>query len=301
MRIAITGATGFVGSAVTSALEAAGHTVIRLVRRDAPYPGCARWNPTTGDVDSTALGPVEAVVHLAGENVAAGRWNQRRRHAIANSRGPVTHALCETLARLQKPPRVLISASATGIYGDCGDQVIDEGSPAGRGFLADVARAWEAGTAPAAAVGIRVVNLRIGMVLDPTGGALGKMLLPFRCGLGGRLGSGRQWQSWITRDDLTAAIGFALGHESMRGPVLAVAPNPVTNREFTRALGRALHRPTWFPMPAFALRLLFGVMADELLLASQRAMPQRLLAAGFRFAQPQLGPALERMLGARRT
>lgn len=301
MRIAITGATGFVGSAATLALEAAGHTVIRLVRRDAPYPGCARWNPATGEIDATALGLVDAVVHLAGENVAAGRWTQRRRQAIANSRGPVTKALCETLARLQKPPRVLISASATGIYGDCGDQVLDEGQPAGQGFLADVARAWEAGTAPAATAGIRVVNLRVGMVLDPSGGALAKMLLPFRLGLGGRLGSGRQWLSWITRDDLTAAIGFAIGHESLRGPVLAVAPNPVTNREFTKALGRALHRPTWLPVPAFALRLLFGAMADELLLSSQRAMPQRLLASGFRFAQPQLGPALDRMLGGRRT
>lgn len=299
MRIAITGGSGFVGTAVTADLEAAGHTVVRLVRHDAPYPGCARWNPATGQIDHTALGQVDAVVHLAGENVAAGRWTAARRRAIADSRGPATERLCRALAGLPIPPRVLISASATGIYGDRGDEPLDEDSAPGRGFLADVARAWEAGTQPLAAAGTRVVNLRIGMVLDPRGGALPRMLLPFRLGFGGRLGSGRQWVGWITLHDLVAAIRSALTIASLRGPVLAVAPEPVTNREFTAALGRALRRPTFLPVPAVALRALFGAMATELLLASQRTRPSRLLAAGFAFAQPQLGPALQAMFAQR--
>lgn len=299
MRIAITGASGFVGTAVTADLETAGHTVVRLVRQDAPYPGCARWNPATGQLDEKALGPIDAVVHLAGENVAAGRWTADRRRAIADSRGPATERLCRALAALPTPPRVLVSASATGIYGDRGDEPLDEDSAPGQGFLADVARAWEAGTAPLADAGARVVNLRIGLVLDPRGGALARMLLPFRLGLGGRLGSGRQWVGWITLHDLVAAIRSALSLTSLRGPVLAVAPTPVTNREFTAALGHALRRPAVLPVPGFALRALFGAMASELLLASQRTTPSRLLAAGFPFAQPQLGPALLAMFARR--
>lgn len=299
MRIAITGATGFVGSALVPHLTGAGHTVVTMARgQRGDAPGCCRWDPAHVDAATftaaakVAGGPLDAVVHLAGENVAAGRWTAARRAAIAASRGPVTTSLSQALAALPQPPKVLVSASATGIYGDRGDEALDEESRAGRGFLAEVASAWEAGTAPAAAAGIRTVHLRLGMVLDRSGGALARMLLPFRLGLGGRLGSGRQWMSWITRRDLLAAIEFALGHATLQGPVLAVAPQPVTNREFTAALGRALHRPTWLPAPAFALRLLFGAMADELLLASCRARPQRLLTAGFRFADPELGPAL---------
>ena len=291
MRIAITGASGFVGQALQTALAADGHRLVRLVRSTTGRGDEARWDPTTGAIDTAALGAIDALVHLAGENVAGGRWSQARKAAIADSRGPATLALCRSLAALPQPPTVVVSASATGIYGDRGDELLDETSAPGTGFLADVAQAWEAGCEPLRAAGARVVNLRIGMVLDPAGGALAKMLLPFRLGLGGRLGHGRQWTSWITRADLIAAIRFALRRVDLRGPIAAVSPNPVTNREFTAALGRALHRPTILPAPAFALRLVFGEMASALLLASQRVMPKRLLAAGFEFAQPTLTAA----------
>jgi hypothetical protein len=291
LRIAITGASGFVGSAAGQDLARAGPDVVRLVRTAAGAPGTAAWNPATGELDA-ALGPVDAVIHLAGENIAAGRWTAARKQAIADSRGPATERLCRHLAALPHRPSTLISASAVGIYGDCGDDELDEDSRPGTGFLADVGRAWEDATRPARDAGIRVVNLRIGMVLDPAGGALGKMLPPFRLGLGGPLGGGRQWVSWITRADLLRVLHFALAHEELRGPVLAVAPEPVTNRDFTRALGQALRRPAVLPAPAFALRLLLGEMADALLLSSQRCLPRRLLQAGFAFEQPALGPAL---------
>ena len=289
MRIAISGASGFVGSAVAADLRGAGHDVVPLVRGD-------NWQPDTGALDATALGAVDAVLHLAGENVAGGRWTDERKARIADSRGPVTERLSRALATLPQPPRVLVAASATGIYGDRGEAELDERSPGGDGFLADVARAWEAGTAPARAAGMRVVNLRIGMVLDPAGGALQRMLPPFRFGVGGRLGNGRQWVSWITRRDLVRAIRFALERDELRGPVLAVAPEPVRNAAFTQALARALRRPAFLPVPAFALRVLFGEMADALLLASQRCRPQELCQAGFRFEHPAIGPALQQLL-----
>lgn len=296
MRIAITGASGFVGQAVAVALRAGSHDLVRLVRRPDGRPDSATWDPATGALDAKNLGAIDAVIHLAGENIAAGRWKASRKNAMAESRGPATERLCRTLLTLPQRPRVLVSASATGIYGDRGDEVLDEQSAPGTGFLADVAQAWEAATAKARDAGMRVVTLRIGMVLDPAGGALSRMRLPFRLGLGGRLGHGRQWISWITRRDLVRAIEFVLQREDLSGPVLAVAPEPVTNRDFTRALGRALSRPTFVPAPAFLLRLLFGEMADALLLASQRAVPRRLPASGFAFADPQLGPALQSML-----
>ena len=289
MRIAISGASGFVGSAVAADLRGAGHDVVPLVRGD-------NWQPDTGALDATALGAVDAVLHLAGENVAGGRWTDERKARIADSRGPVTERLSRALATPPQPPRVLVAASATGIYGDRGEAELDERSPGGDGFLADVARAWEAGTAPARAAGMRVVNLRIGMVLDPAGGALQRMLPPFRFGVGGRLGNGRQWVSWITRRDLVRAIRFALERDELRGPVLAVAPEPVRNAAFTQALARALRRPAFLPVPAFALRVLFGEMADALLLASQRCRPQELCQAGFRFEHPAIGPALQQLL-----
>lgn len=292
MRVAITGSSGFVGAALVASLRGAGHEVVRLQRGSGGGAGTARWDPASGEIDSAALGRIDAVVHLAGENVAGGRWTAARKRTIADSRGPATLALCRHLAALPQPPAVLISASATGLYGDRGDELLDDSSPAGTGFLADVARAWEAGTEPLRAAGTRVVNLRIGMVLDANGGALRRMLLPFRLGVGGRLGHGRQWVSWITRDDLVAAIRFALQRSDLHGPVAAVSPNPVTNREFTKALGRALRRPTIVPAPAFALRLALGEMAAALLLASQRVRPARLLAAGFAFCQPTLDLAL---------
>ncbi len=297
MRIAITGASGFVGNAAAADLQQAGHDVVRLVRQQPTYGNDVHWDPATGALDHEAIGTIDAVLHLAGENVAGGRWTAARKQRIAASRGPVTERLCRALAALPQPPRTLISASATGIYGDRGDRELDERSEPGSGFLADVARAWEAGTAPARDAGMRVVHLRLGMVLDPGGGALQKLLLPFRLGLGGRLGDGRQWTSWITRDDLLRAIRFVLVHAEMSGPVLAVAPEPVPNAQFTAALAKALRRPALLPVPKVALRLLFGEMADALLLASQRCRPQELLQAGFRFDQPAIGPALVRMLG----
>ncbi|HEX5053107.1 MAG TPA: TIGR01777 family oxidoreductase [Planctomycetota bacterium] len=295
-RIAITGASGFVGRALASHLTAAGHEVLALVRGEAQSAGQVAWNPGTGALDREALGAVDAVVHLAGENVAGGRWSAARKQRIAASRGPATEALCRALAALPHRPAVFVGASATGIYGDRGELVLDERSPRGSGFLADVAAAWEAGTEPARAAGMRVVNLRIGVVLDGSGGALRKMLLPFRLGLGGRLGHGRQWMSWITRHDLVRAVSWVLAHQALPGPVLAVAPNPVRNREFTQALARALHRPAVLPVPAFALRVLFGEMADALL-SSQRAIPGALTSSGFLFEHPEIGPALRTLLG----
>lgn len=300
MRIAITGASGFVGTAAIAALQQAGHGVVRLVRDAGASASAgadaARWRPDTGEVDAQALGAIDAVLHLAGENVAGGRWTKARKRAIADSRGPVTERLCRALTALPHPPRTLVAASATGIYGDRGDELLDEDSAPGTDFLAEVAKAWEAGTQPARDAGMRVVNLRIGMVLDPKGGALARMLLPFRLGVGGRLGSGRQWLSWITLHDLVRAIAHVLAEPRLDGPVLAVAPAPVSNREFTQALGKALRRPTVLPAPAFALRLLFGEMADALLLASQRTEPRRLLASGFEFAHADLASALRAAL-----
>lgn len=301
MRIAITGASGFVGKAVVAALESDGHQVIRLVRADpgrAPAQGrdgTASWDPSSGAVDTARLQGIEAVVHLAGENVAGGRWHARRKAAIHESRGPATERLCRELAKLSPPPRVLVQASASGIYGDRGDEWLDESSAAGTGFLADVATAWERASAPLAAVGTRVVHLRIGIVLDPEGGALARMRLPFRLGLGGRLGTGRQWMSWVTRSDLVRIVQFALQQPDLSGPVIATTPNPVTNAEFTRALGRALGRPAVLPAPAFALRLAFGEMA-EMLLIGQRQRPTRLRQAGFRFDWPELASAFGELL-----
>lgn len=292
MRIAITGSSGFVGSAAAADLATAGHEIVRLVRSASTRPAVASWNPATGELDARALGRVDAVLHLAGENIAAGRWTTARKAAIAESRGPATERLARALAALPERPRVLVAASATGIYGDRGDEELDERSSPGTGFLADVARAWESGTEPAARAGIRVVNLRIGMVLDPRGGALRRMLPPFRFGLGGRLGHGRQWTSWITLTDLLAVVRFVLAREDLAGPVLAVAPEPVTNRAFTNALARALHRPAFLPVPAWVLRTLFGAMADALLLSSQRARPARLLGAGHAFAHGAIDAAM---------
>lgn len=290
MRIAITGASGFVGSALLQHLRTRGHTVATLARGGSPTAGTFRWDPATGSV-TPELGALDAFVHLAGESVAH-RWTAARRRAIDQSRGPATERLCRTLAALPQPPAVLISASAIGIYGDRGDEELDEHSTAGTGFLADVARAWEAGTAPLQQVGTRVVNLRIGLVLDPDGGALARMLPPFRLGLGGRLGNGRQWASWITRHDLLRAITFALERSEVRGALNAVGPAPVTNRDFTRALGRTLRRPAFLPVPAFALRLLFGEMANDVLLSGQRVLPKALLTAGFTFEHAAIDAAL---------
>lgn len=296
MRIGVTGATGLVGSALLPVLAEAGHEAVGLRRGSADAAGPPSWDPATGRV-ATGDGPLDAVVHLAGENIAGGRWTSARKARIRDSRVVGTGALCRGLAALEPRPATLVCASAVGFYGDRGDERLDESSPAGRGFLADVCREWEAAAAPARDAGIGVVHLRIGIVLTPAGGALGQMLLPFRLGLGGVIGSGRQFMSWIALDDLTAAVLHAVGANGLDGPVNAVSPHPVTNAEFTKTLGRVLRRPALLPMPAFGARLAFGEMADHLLLGGARVEPSRLLKTGFEFGHPELEGALRHLLG----
>jgi uncharacterized protein len=296
MNILVTGASGLIGSALVSSLTAAGHDVTRLVRSQ-PKPGekAARWDPIAGSVDVSGLQGVEAVVHLAGENIAE-RWTAAKKVQIRDSRVRGTQVLCEALNGLAPPPKVLVSASAIGYYGNRDAEVLTEDSPAGAGFLAEVCQAWEAATEPARQRGIRVVRLRFGVVLSAAGGALAKMLPPFRLGLGGVLGSGRQYMSWIALDDAVAAIQHAIVTDGLQGPVNAVAPHAVTNQEFTKTLGKVLGRPTVLPMPAFAARLMFGEMADELLLASARVQPAKLQASGYSFRYPELEGALRHLL-----
>jgi len=295
LRVAISGASGMVGSALSAFLRTGGHEVVPLVRSDAQ--GGVRWDPREGEIDAGALEGVDAVIHLAGAPVADKRWSDARKALIRDSRVDGTRVLSEALAGLAQKPRVLISASAIGYYGDAGADEVDEGSPPGEGFLADVCRDWEAATAAAEAAGIRVVHLRIGVVLSPRGGALGKLLLPFRLGVGGRIGRGKQWMSWIALDDLVGILHALLYADEVEGPVNAVAPNPVTNREFTRTLGRVLRRPTILPVPAFAIRAAFGAMGEETILASARVAPRRLVETGFDFRHPDLEGALRHALG----
>ncbi len=296
MRIAVTGAGGLVGSALVPFLATDGHAVIRLVR-GSPRSEDILWDPAGGVTDLSRLEGVDAAVHLAGENIAAGRWTPRRKEEIRRSRVEGTRRLSESLARLSRPPRVLVSASAIGFYGDRGNEILTEDSAPGGDFLAQVCREWEAATEPASQAGVRVVHLRFGMILSPAGGALRKMLPPFKLGAGGRIGSGEQYVSWIAIDDAIGAIHHAVCTESLKGAVNGVAPAPVTNAEFTRVLARVLSRPAVFPMPAFAARLAFGEMADALLLSSQRVMPARLQASGYRFQHPELEGALRHLLG----
>lgn len=297
MIVAVTGSTGLIGSALVRSLAAGGHRVVRLVRAGSPAgrsEPAVRWDPATGEV-GPGLAGVDAVVHLAGESVAA-RWTEARKRRLRESRVPATRRLCDTLARLPRPPRVLACASAIGYYGDRGDEVLREESPPGSGFLAGLCREWEAAAEPAARRGIRVVRLRIGLVLSPRGGALAAMLPPFRLGLGGPVGAGAQWMSWIAMDDAIGAVVHALATEALAGPVNLVGPAPVTNREFAATLGRVLRRPAILPFPAFAARALFGQMADELLLASARVVPARLQATGYTFRDPALEGTLRRLL-----
>jgi uncharacterized protein len=296
MNILVTGASGLIGTSLVSSLTSSGHEVTRLVRRQ-PNSGekAARWDPMAGTIDASAIEGVDAVVHLAGENIAE-RWTAAKKARIRDSRVKGTQLLCATLARLSSPPKVLVSASAIGYYGDRGEEILTEESPPGRGFLAEVCRAWEAATEPARQQGMRVVQVRFGVVLSPAGGALAKILPPFRMGLGGVLGSGRQYMSWIALDDVVGAIQHAIGTDGLQGPTNAAAPQAVTNQEFTKTLGKVLGRPTVFPLPAFAARLMFGEMADELLLASARIQPTKLLASGFRFRYPELEDALRHLL-----
>ena len=295
MRILVSGGSGFIGTAVCERLRRGNHEVVTLSRRAGP--GSIRWQPEVGVLDPVAVEGFDGVVHLAGENIGAARWSAARRRAILDSRRHGTRLLAATLAKATRRPAVLVSASGVNYYGDRGDETLTEDSPTGSGFLPEVCRQWEAATEPASDADIRVCRLRIGMVLAPDGGALARLLLPFKLGLGGPLGSGRQWMSWITRDDLVAVIERVLLDHALVGPVNAVSPGAVTNREFTTVLGRVLRRPAVLPAPAFALRLALGAMAEELLLASVRVAPTRLAAAGFPFADGRLEPALRRLLG----
>jgi uncharacterized protein (TIGR01777 family) len=298
MRILVTGGSGLIGSAAVALFRSRGHDVIRLVRSGSPGQGEAAWDPAKGTIDKTALEGLDAVVHLAGENIAAARWTEEQKARIRDSRVNGTRLLSEALAGLANPPKVFVAASATGFYGNRGDESLDETSSPGSNFLAQVCIPWEKATEPAAHAGLRVVNLRIGVVLAADGGALAKMITPFKFGLGGRIGSGRQYMSWIEISDVVGAINHALTTENLRGPVNSVAPTPVTNAEFTATLGKVLSRPTLFTMPAFAARMAFGEMGDELLLGSTRAYPKKLLESGYKFLFGELEPALIHLLKA---
>lgn len=296
MTILVSGGSGLIGRRLIPFLEQRGHRVLRLVRsRDLAGERAVYWSTAEGGFEWDESGPIDAVVHLAGESIL-GRWTGAKKARIRDSRVGPTRNLCAFLAGLASPPSVLVCASATGFYGDRGDELLGEASPPGDGFLPAVSRLWEAATEPARDAGIRVVNLRIGMVLTPEGGALAAMRTPFRLALGGKVGDGRQYMSWITRDDLVSVIGYALESDVLVGPVNAVAPQAVTNAEFTRTLGRVLHRPTPFSVPAFAVRLLFGQMGSDLLLASARVEPKRLREAGFQFEHAELEAALLALL-----
>jgi uncharacterized protein (TIGR01777 family) len=293
VRVIVTGSHGLIGSALTASLVADGHHVTRLVRSAAPAPGEAAWDVDAGTIDAGALEGHDAAVHLAGAGIADSRWTDGRKRVIRESRRRGTELLARTLASLQEPPAVLASASAIGFYGDRGDERLDESSARGRGFLADVVVEWEESTAAASGTGIRVALLRSGIVLSRGGGALGKQLLPFKLGIGGRLGRGTQYQSWISLADEIGAIRHVLDDESVRGPVNLTAPQPVTNAEFTKALGRALHRPTVIPIPVFGLRAVYGgELVDEMLLASQQVFPDVLRASGYRFQHPMIDQGL---------
>jgi len=299
LRVAITGASGLIGTALSAMLTTGGHEVVRLVRRPARADDEARWDPETGLIDAERLEGVDAVVHLAGEGIADGRWTKERMERIRASRVEGTRRLATGLLGLERPPRTFVCASAIGWYGPRpADEVVTEASTSGEGFLAEVCRAWEAATSPLEDAGIRTTHARFGVVLSPTGGALARMLLPFRLGGGGVLGSGRQMMSWVSLDDAAGAVLRALLDERVRGAINVTAPAPVSNREFTKALGRVLRRPTIVPMPAFAARAAFGPMADEALLTGADVRPDRLEREfGHAWRDPALEPALRRMLG----
>ncbi|MGO8671168.1 MAG: TIGR01777 family oxidoreductase [Capsulimonadaceae bacterium] len=291
MRIVLTGSSGLIGSAVRARLTGDGHTVVPLVRRK-PEAGEVAWDPDAGVLDATHLGSVDAVVHLAGEGIAAKRWTAVQKDRILTSRVRGTELIAATIARMPVQPAVLISASAIGYYGDRSDEILTESSGAGKGFLAETCRQWEQSTGAASDAGIRVVLLRFGVVLAAHGGALAKMLPPFRMGLGGVVGSGRQWMSWITLPDITGIVEWAVRDAKLSGAVNAVSPHAITNADFTRALGKAIRRPTAAPLPSFAARIIFGEMADELLLASSRVEPAKLKEAGYAFQHSDINSAM---------
>jgi uncharacterized protein (TIGR01777 family) len=301
MKILVTGSTGLVGNAVVSALVKGGHTVCRLMRPESLVAGGTKdgfnvaWNPATGELGGAAVG-ADAVVNLAGASIGSGRWTAGRKALLRSSRIDTTRALVSALAKMNARPSVMVSASAIGIYGNRGDEVLTEESRAGTDFLAELAQEWEAEALKAEALGIRVVLARFGIILAREGGALAKMLLPFTLGVGGRLGSGQQWMSCVTLEDVVGILRMAIEKPALRGAVNVVAPSAVRNAEFTKVLAKALHRPALFPAPAFALRLALGEMADALLLSSQRVAPSRLEQSGYRFLHANLSSALAKVL-----
>ncbi len=298
MKVLITGSTGLIGSALVAFLRQKPHQVLRLVRSATPDQHDVPWNPERGLLNPGSLEGLDAVVHLAGENVGAGRWTTERKRRILESRTQGTRLLTQALSGLKRPPKMLISASAVGYYGNAGSGIVDEDSPSGEGFLSEVCVAWEGAADAARTAGIRVVHPRFGVVLSPKGGALKQMLPVFRAGLGGRLGNGTAWMSWISLPDAVSAVECCLLDESLSGPINVVSPNPVTNAEFTTLLAQALRRPAIFHVPEFIIRTLFGQMGRELLLASVRAKPLRLTTSGFTFAHTELAAALQAVLSA---
>jgi uncharacterized protein len=303
MLVAVTGASGLIGTALTARLRAEGHDVLRVTRSRPTAADQVQWDPAAGRLDPDALAKADAVVHLAGANIGARlRWTRKVKRELLQSRVQGTGLVARTMAELagnqgSAGPRVLVSASGVNFYGDRGDEVLTEATSGGPGFLADLVRQWEAAADPARAAGLRVVHLRSGLVQDRAGAGLPKQVLMFRMGVGGRIGSGRQWLSWISLDDIVGAYLHALTHEELSGAVNAVAPNPVTNAEFTATLARVLRRPAFLHLPAFAPRLVLGEIADELLLISLRAHPVRLLETGYRFRFPELEATLRHTLG----
>lgn len=295
MKIAITGSSGFIGTALVRALQVRGDEIVRIVRADGG-PGTVLWDPERGNIEEIAPEGIDAAVNLAGEPIAKRRWTAAQKARILNSRVRGTAALARSLAALSPRPRVLVSASAMGFYGERGDEMLTETASSGVGFLPSVCRRWEAATAPASDAGIRIVHLRTGLVLDPTGSLLKRILLPFRVGVGGRLGDGRQWMSWITLADHIRAIMRLLDDDDASGPFNIAAPNPVRNDEFTHTLGRVLRRPTVFPIPRALIAIPYGRELAGDLLSSTRMVPQRLEATGFRFEATELEPALRAML-----
>ncbi len=296
MKILISGSTGLVGSSLLFHLGSKGHNVLSLVRRTPSNPSQILWNPPASGPALESLEGLDAVVHLAGESIASGRWTASKKKAIHDSRVLGTRLLSEAIAVMKTPPKVFVSASAIGYYGDRGSEILREGSAPGAGFLPDVCKAWEAATSALSDKGVRVVHARFGVILSTEGGALRQMLVPFKLGVGGNLGAGTQYMSWIALDDVLDAIQFALSAESCRGAMNVVSPHPVTNAEYTKTLGRVLGRPTVFPMPAFAARLAFGEMAEALLLASTRVQPAVLEQSRFHFKWPDLEGALRHLL-----
>jgi uncharacterized protein (TIGR01777 family) len=299
MRILVSGSTGFLGTTLIETLEGQGHSIARLVRPGTSQKRAAGvraqavpWDPVAGQFDAAQAEGADALIHLAGASIAGGRWNESRKELLRTSRIGATRHLIGALAKLQRPPRVIVAASAIGYYGNRGDESLTEASAPGSDFLAGLCREWEAETARGAEFGARVVNLRFGIILSAHGGALPRMALPFKFGAGGRLGDGRQWMSWLTLRETISIIQFALANSGLTGPVNAVAPNPVRNSEFTGVLAKTLHRPALFPAPAFALRLALGEMADALLLVSQRVIPSKLADSGYPYLQPNLAGAL---------